>query len=166
MPNFLPRKLPFDKIFIILFISLSLLYSANNSLAQPKKLPVPRFVTIKFDEVNARTGASKDCPIEWVFLKKGEPVQVVAEFEQWRKIRDIDNQGGWVHASTISGNRSIIIISKELIFLYSRPKQTAHSIAKLAPNLRCKLHKCQDEWCQITCKSLNGWVEKKYLWGV
>ncbi len=91
--------------FIALFFVTFVIFSVA---AVPKNLPVPRFVSIKFNEVNARTGPNKDCPIEWVFIKKGEPVEVVAEYDQWRKIRDIKGEGGWVHSSVISGNRLVI----------------------------------------------------------
>jgi len=87
-----------NRIFacLILWINISSLAFADIS---KEKLPIPRFVTIKFDEVNVRTGPVIDCPIEWVFIRKGEPVEIIAEYEQWRKVRDINGEGGWVHAS-------------------------------------------------------------------
>ena len=138
----------------------------TNVLAGPAGLPVPRFVTIKFGEVNARTGPESDCPIEIIFIQKGEPVEIVAEYGQWRKIRDVDNEGGWVHSSVISGNRSVIITSKAETFLLKNPGQHENIVAKLLPKTRCKFHKCKDDWCSITCESYKGWVARKLLWGV
>lgn len=154
----------FNNIKIIFFLFFLTIFSSN-SLAE-KKLPVPRFVTIKFNEVNARTGPERDCPIEWVFIKKGEPVEVIAEYDQWRKIRDIKGEGGWVHSSVISGNRSIIIINKKYTSLLKKPGKYNNIIAKLAPNLRCTFHKCQGQWCQVSCKKYKGWLKRKHIWGI
>ncbi|MDG1436715.1 MAG: SH3 domain-containing protein [Rickettsiaceae bacterium] len=148
--------------FIIIFIGSSVM----PTMAVPKNLPVPRFVTIKFNEVNARIGPVADCTIEWVFIKKGEPVEVIAEYEQWRKIRDIKGEGGWVHANVISGKRSVVLVAKNTIPLLSSPGKYDKIIAKLEPKIRCSLHKCKEDWCQISCKSYKGWVAKKFLWGV
>lgn len=145
---------------IIALLSLSFVSNAGPNL------PVPRFVTIKFDEVNARTGPENDCPIGWVFTKKGEPVEVIAQYGQWRKIRDIDNDGGWVHSSVISGNRSVIINSNLNINLMDNPDVGSQVIAVLAPKIRCKLLKCHPDWCRINCQSYKGWVPLKSLWGV
>lgn len=150
-----------NKIFAIL------VYVTTTALAAPKTLlSVPRFVTIKFNEVNARTGPIQDCPIEWVFIKKGEPVEVIAEYEQWHKIRDINGEGGWVHSSVISGKRSVIVVAKNTIPLLDVPKKYDQVVAKLAPQIRCTFYKCKKDWCQVGCKSYKGWIARKFLWGV
>lgn len=152
-------------IAIIALCSLS-------ALADPsgKKLPIPRFVSIKFNEVNAHTGPAKDCPVEWVYVKKGEPVEIVAEYEAWRKIRDNDGQGGWVHANTVSGNRTVIISEKLTVDLLSSPEKYDQVIAKIDGAYRCALKKCQAYWCKVNCalgeNQYTGWVPKKSLWGV
>ena len=129
-------------------------------------LPVPRFVSIKFNEVNARTGPEYDCPIEWVFIKKSEPVEIVAEYGQWRKIRDINNEGGWVHASALSGKRFVIITGDKSIELLKILGDYNSVIANIMPDVRCKLNKCQGDWCQVECMSYKGWVVRKTLWGL
>jgi len=131
-----------------------------------EKLPIPRFVTIKFDEVNARTGPTNDCPIEWVFIRKGEPVEIIAEYEQWRKVRDISGEGGWIHSSALSSKRSVILISKNIMPLIASPGDYNDIVVKLKPNVRCNLLKCKDEWCQLVCKSYKGFMARKFLWGV
>jgi len=145
--------------FIIILTTLT-------ATAIPQNLSVPRFVTIKFSEVNARTGPMQDCPIEWVFVKKGEPVEVVAEYDQWRQIRDIHSEGGWVHANVISGKRSVVVIAKDTTALLSAPGKYDQIVANLAPQIRCDLDKCKNDWCSISCKSYKGWIAKKFLWGV
>ena len=139
-----------NKFSLLVFISFVCIAT---SLAVPNNFPVPRFVTIKFNEVNARTGPENDCPIEWVF-------------GQWRKIRDINGEGGWVHSTVIAGNRSVVVVSKNPILLLSSPGKYEKAVAKLLPEIRCSLNKCQKEWCQITCNSYKGWVSRKVLWGV
>ena len=150
---------------IVVVISLFTIFIAT-SFASPVKLPIPRFVTIKFDEVNARTGPVIDCPIEWVFVKKGEPIEIITEYDKWRKIRDINGEGGWVHSSVISGKRSVILIAKDVMPLLKSPGKHDKIVAKLAPQIRCSLYQCKQEWCQVNCKSYKGWIARKYLWGV
>jgi SH3-like domain-containing protein len=149
---------------IVLFLLVHLF--TFSVFAEPKNLPVPRYVSIKFDEINARTGPEKDCPIEWVFIKKGEPVEVVAEYDQWRKIRDMHDEGGWVHSSVISGKRSIIFVANNTMPLLDAPGKYDQIVAKIAPQLRCDLLKCEQEWCKVSCKSYKGWIARKFLWGV
>jgi SH3-like domain-containing protein len=152
-----------SKALVLVIINLIWITAA---CAVPKNLPIPRFVTIKFDEANARTGPVNDCPIEWVFVKKGEPVEVIAEYEQWRKIRDIKGEGGWVHSSVISGKRSVVIVAKNTMPLLEAPGKYDQIVAKLVPQIRCGLHQCKKDWCQVSCKSYKGWVARKFLWGI
>ena len=152
-----------SKKIIIFFITVFITFSV---FAVPKKLPIPRYVTIKFNEVNARTGPTQNCPIEWVFIKKGEPVEVIAEYDQWRKIRDIKGEGGWVHSRVISGNRSVIFVAKNIMPLIAFPSKYNKIVAKLTPQIRCVLYKCDKNWCKVNCKSYKGWIARKFLWGV
>lgn len=174
----------FSRIIAICKLVMLLALLTQSSIAfSAKKLPVPRFVTTKFDEVNVRTGPDKDCPIEWVFVKKGEPVEIIAEYDQWRKLRDINGEGGWAHSSLLSGNRSVVIVANNIVPLFSTPQNLSSKdekdvfemaekseqrpiVAKLSPNLRCSLKKCKGDWCQIMCKSYKGWILRKLLWGI
>ncbi|WP_347939110.1 SH3 domain-containing protein [Rickettsia oklahomensis] len=150
------------KIFIILItIVLSTTINADN-----KKLPVPRFVSIKSNEVNARSGPTTKSAVEWVFIKKGEPVEIIAEYAQWRQVRDINGEGGWIHSSVLSGKRSVIIIGDEEIELTKAINPKSRVIARLMPKVRCSLKKCKEQFCQITCKNYTGWISKKVIWGV
>ncbi len=151
--------------YVIKIISLILIFISNTYGAN-EKLPIPRFVTIKFDEVNARTGPATDCPVEWVFIRKGEPVEVTAEYEQWRKVRDIEGEGGWIHKSALSPKRSVILISNNIMPLIDAPQKYDQIIAKLKPKIRCNLLKCKQEWCQVVCKSYKGFIARKFLWGI
>ena len=138
---------------------------ATGASADNTKLPIPRFASIKSNEVNARIGPTIKSSIEWVFIKKGEPVEIVAEYEQWRQIRDINGEGGWVHSSVLSGKRSVIILGKEIVALTRSPSGD-RIVAKVSGNVRCVLNKCKKQYCQISCQSHTGWLTKSLLWGV
>lgn len=150
------------KELLICLVSLCLAVSANCD----NKKAIPRFVITKSNEVNARTGPGIRYPIDWIFIKKGEPVEITAEFEQWRYVKDIKGEGGWVHSSVLSGKRAVIIRNKEIVRLYRSADLASRVVAKLSPDLRCQFKKCKDEWCKIQCQSYDGWVLRKYLWGV
>lgn len=148
-------------LIILIMIILSTAINADN-----KKLPIPRFVSIKSNEVNARSGPTTKSAIEWIFVKKGEPVEITAEYEQWRQVRDINGEGGWIHSSVLSGRRSVVIIGDTEIVLTKNADPESRVIARLMPKVRCILKKCKEEFCQIICKDYTGWVLKKHLWGV
>ena len=129
-------------------------------------LAIPRFASIKSNKVHSRTGPNLNYPIEWEFIAKGEPVEIVAEFDLWRRIRDKDGEGGWVHKTMLSGKRSVVIIGSNLRNLYKDKSHNSKIIAKLAPDLRCVLKKAQDKWCQLDCRGQQGWILKDEVWGV
>ncbi|MGX6960074.1 MAG: SH3 domain-containing protein [Rickettsia endosymbiont of Pentastiridius leporinus] len=148
-------------LIILIIVLLPTLINADN-----KKLPIPRFVSIKSNEVNARSGPTTNAAIEWTFIKKGEPVEIIAEYEQWRQVRDIEGEGGWIHSSILSGRRSVIITGDKEVELTNNADPKSRVIAWLMPKVRCGLKKCKEQFCQITCKNYTGWVSKKNLWGV
>src|SRR5215471_20860346 len=92
--------------------SISAAEPTNNGPRKGSGLPIPRFATLKSDEVNVRTGPGSRYPVDWVFKRKGMPVEIVAEYEVWRKIRDWQGASGWVHQSLLTGKRSFIIPAK------------------------------------------------------
>lgn len=144
-----------------MILNLSAAYST------PKNLPVPRFVTIKSNEVNSRKGPGTSYPIEWIYIRKGEPVEIIAEFDQWRKIRDMDNNIGWIHSSVLSGKRTLITKETTPINMYFRPNLTSVVIAKIAPGVRCYIKKCNQIWCKTICDNQTGWINRKNnLWGI
>jgi SH3-like domain-containing protein len=152
-----------NKLFLLI---ASILFSIP-VYGSSNKQSVPRFVTIKFNEVNARTGPNIDCPVEWVFIKKGEPVEIIAESDQWRKIIDNKGEGGWVHTTALSAKRSVIIKPiNDILPLLAAPGKYDEIIAKLKSDLRCGLVKCQKDWCQIICQTHKGWVPSKFVWGI
>ena len=127
---------------------------------------LPRFSSIKSNKVYVRSGPDKSYPINWVFTKSSEPVEVVASFDHWRRIRDKYGDGGWVHTNMLSSKRFVIISGDTLRLMYQKDNIKSKILAKLSPDLRCGLKKISDKWCLLDCSGKKGWVQKEYLWGV
>lgn len=129
-------------------------------------LPLPRFVILKADEVNVRSGPGTRYPIQWVYRKEGLPVEVVEEFDHWRKIRDSEGTTGWVHKNMLDGRRNAIIKGKDARIVRSDADGEARAVMKVAPKVQCKLLECTKEWCRIEAGDRKGWIRKDALWGV
>lgn len=128
-------------------------------------LPVPRFVTLRSDEVNVRTGPGVRYPVEWVFVRKGMPVEITAEFDTWRRIRDIDGAQGWVHQSMLSGRRSLTVTGK-MRTLRREASESAEAMAQVEPGVIGRIRKCHGAWCQVELQGYKGWLQRSEIWGV
>jgi SH3-like domain-containing protein len=128
-------------------------------------LPLPRFASLKSNEVNVRTGPGTRYPVEWRFRRKGMPVEIVAEHDNWRKIRDWQGAGGWVYQGLLSGKRSFIISSK-VANLYKTPSIEAEVVARLEPEVMGEIRSCSGDWCRVRVSGISGWSQRAKLWGV
>ena len=138
----------------------------SNAQRKGSGLPLPRFASLRSDEANVRTGPGTRYPIDWVFRRKGMPVEIVAEYENYRKIRDWQGASGWVHQSLLTGKRSFIIPSKPAS-LHKTPAKAAEVIAKLEPEVMGEIRSCSGDWCRVRVSSgVSGWLERTELWGV
>jgi SH3-like domain-containing protein len=132
-------------------------------------LPVPRFVSLKADRVTVRGGPDKDHDVAWIYTRAGWPVEITAEFENWRRIRDCDGAEGWVYHSLLSGKRmaSVQLKSKtDLASLYQTPDPHSAVTARLQVGVLGSVKHCTGTWCQISGDGFSGWVEQSALWGV
>jgi SH3-like domain-containing protein len=132
-------------------------------------LPVPRYVSLKADKVNVRGGPSRDHDVTWVFTRAGIPVEITAESDNWRRIRDAEGAEGWVFHSLLSGRRTVLIApsSKTAAFpLYERPDAGTRVIAKLEPRVLGTVRACDKKWCRIFGDGFDGFIEQHLLWGV
>ena len=135
----------------------------------PSGLQIPRFVSLKRSKVNVRLGPSSDHKIAWVFHYKGLPVEIIAEFEQWRRIRDSDGQEGWVYHSLLSGKRTITVApwrKGEAVALRSSPRETAKVVARVKTGAVGDVSKCTGSWCEVELQGYQGWIKQTMLWGV
>jgi SH3-like domain-containing protein len=134
-------------------------------------LPVPRYVSLKSDRVNLREGPSKEHRTSWVFQRAGLPVEITAEFETWRRVRDADGSEGWVLHSLLSGRRTVLVApwSKnkgETFALRESASETAAITASLEPGVIANVHACQNAWCRVTVSKITGYIRQDRLWGV
>lgn len=132
----------------------------------PSGLPLPRFVALKSDETNIRTGPGTRYPIAWVFKRENMPVEVVDEFDLWRKIRDSEGTTGWVHHSMLSGKRFVMITGKTPQTLHIDASADSKSLFKAEPNVIAPLRECELSWCRVQISGRKAWIEKRNLWGV
>ncbi len=129
-------------------------------------LPIPRFVSLKSDEVNVRTGPGTRYPISWVYRREGMPVEVIEEFDMWRKINDSEGTSGWVHKTMLDGKRNVIIKGKKSQIVRKDHEKEAKPLLKVEPTVVCKLVECTRSWCRIHINGHKGWIEKTGIWGV
>ena len=131
-------------------------------------LPVPRFVSLKSDRVNVRSGPNKDQEVRWVYTRAGMPVEITAEFENWRRIRDWEGAEGWVYHSLLSGKRSAVVVPSlktDLVPLYASPDAKSAETARLQSGVLGQLKSCNGSWCQFAGKNFDGWIKQDRLWG-
>ncbi len=138
---------------------------AGPSRGAESSLPVPRFVSLRSDEVNVRTGPGVRYPIDWVFQRKTMPVEVLAEVETWRKIRTIDGTEGWVHQSMLTGRRTAIVLG-EVRTLRKKNDAEAAPVALLEPGVIGALLECRTAWCRLEVAGQKGWLPRDQVWGV
>ena len=134
-----------------LFVGSAFAQSDNN----PSGLPLPRFATTRSDPINVRVGPGTDYDIAWVFLKAGQPVEIVQEFDTWRKIRDVEGAEGWVHQSLLSGNRAAFVApwrEGDPVALKSRGSEASSVRAWLATGMLVTVSKCDGTWCAVTAR--------------
>ena len=128
-------------------------------------LPLPRYASLRAEKVNLRVGPGSEYPIEWVIKWPNLPIQIVAEYETWRQIKDSEGTVGWVHQSMLSGKR-FILVKQDLCKLMSSADKDARPIAKLKAGLVCKLKKCNTGFCKVQAGKYSGWLPVDAIWGV
>ena len=145
-------------IFIILFFSFFLFFSSINANENKE------FLTLKNIKVNLRQGPSCEYPIKLVYKKKYLPVIIIDKSETWRKIKDFENNSGWIHISQLSRRKSGINIKNNSI-IYKKPTIYSKPIVKLEVGRLVLIKKCKIKWCKITTGDFSGWIYKNSLWG-
>lgn len=133
-------------------------------------LKVPRFVSLKSDRVNVRGGPSKDHKVKWIFRRAGLPVEVIQEFEHWRRIRDSEGEEGWVHQALLSGRRTALVspwqTPGKLVSLKDSTESSSAITAKAQVGVQVDIQSCEKNWCEVSAGSHSGWLKANLLWGV
>jgi SH3-like domain-containing protein len=128
-------------------------------------LPLPRFASLHSDKVNLRRGPGQRYPVDWVFVRKDLPVEIIAQFEHWRRIRDWEGTEGWVQEHMLTGKREVMIRG-EVRALRRNPDLGAPLVARAEPGVMARLVECQGAWCRIESTDVAGWVQRSDIWGV
>lgn len=128
-------------------------------------LPLPRFVSLKANEANARRGPDVSHRIDWVYQRRDLPLRVTAEFEHWRRVEDMDGQGGWMHYALLSGVRTGMVHA-DMTPMRARAHPEAREVALLERGVIGTLRSCDPVWCLMSVDAAEGWVPKAALWGV
>jgi SH3-like domain-containing protein len=144
----------------------------------PSGLPLPRFVTTRSTPINVRVGPGTRYDVAWIFLKPGTPVEIVQEFDTWRKIRDVDGSVGWIHQNLLSGKRAGIVApwsEDDRIPLFSGKSQEGGVRAILSPGFKVDISDCDGKWCEVAATdhpqqgrqtTYTGYLPQAELWGV
>lgn len=164
-------------VVVMLLFGEIILAGAGAAMAQgPTKgasgLPLPRFVSLKSARVNLRIGPSTDYATSWMYTRAGLPVEIIQEYDNWRRIRDSDGTEGWVNQTLLSGERTALAApwmkgKGDTIYVNIRQEaQTSASIvAKLQPGVLIKVLECTGTWCRVEVDGTKGWVTQTEIWG-
>jgi SH3-like domain-containing protein len=155
------------RFFVIALVLAALIGGAQ--AAEKSAEPLPRFVSLRADTVNLRTGPGSRYPIEYVYHRKGYPLEIVAEFDQWRQVRDWQGTEGWVHQRMVNGTRSVVVQGAQRVLRASADNGAA-PVAKLDPGVIAHLLECSTAWCRIEVQNgasdVKGWLSRNEIWGV
>ena len=141
----------------------------SSDRARGTGLPLPRFVSLKSDDVNVRRGPGQEYDVSFTFVRKGLPVEIVQEFDNWRKIRDSDGDEGWVFHSLLSGERTALVAPWEAggeFPAHATAETAATVVAYLQPRVIADIESCTGTWCLVSVQGYEGWIEQERLWGV
>ncbi len=140
--------------------------------AEPAKgsvtgLPLPRFASLKTDDVNLRSGPGVRYPIDWVYKRRDLPVEIEREFEVWRLVSDPEGVKGWVHQATLTGRRTFVVTGGEQV-VRADPRDTASPVARVKPGVIGRLRSCEPAatWCQVQVADYHGWLKRTAFWGI
>jgi SH3-like domain-containing protein len=163
------QRLPLIMLALVLLAPPSAAQSEN-----PSGLPLPRFASTRSEPINVRVGPGQKYDIAWTYLKSGIPVEIVQEFDTWRKIRDVDGEEGWIHQNLLTGTRAgyvaPLVANGEIPLLASQSDE-AGVRARLGAGLKVTISECDGAWCQVSASGqgssvYSGYLHQEELWGV
>lgn len=135
-------------------------------------LPLPRFVSLKAKRVNLRIGPGRDYAVSWLYTRSGVPMEVIQEYDNWRRVRDAEGTEGWVYQSLLSGERTAVTApwkrsgqADVLIPMRSDARGNSDIVARLEPGVIVTMRECNGKWCQADAQGVQGWIEQDEVWG-
>lgn len=173
----MPALSTFLRLAIQAIVLLGLAFPVPQLAAQtagkgPSGLPLPRFVSLKSGKVNLRVGPGKQYAVEWRYLKSGLPVEIMQEYDNWRRVRDSEGTEGWVHGSLLSGQRTAMAAPWQkdrenvMIDMRKKPAKSSRLSAKVEPGALLEVISCDSVWCLAKAGSVEAYVDQSAIWGV
>jgi SH3-like domain-containing protein len=167
-------RIIYHTVFLLscfLFVTGSALVAHAQSASQkelfnPTGLEIPRFASLKSNKVFTRKGPGKRFPIEWIYQRKDLPVEIVQEFDTWRKIKDEDGAESWVHQSLLTGKRTAVSKVDPYARLFKKSDVNSRIIGLVEHGAIVEIKGCLEEWCKVDVLNYEGWITKKDLWGI
>ncbi|MDN2568221.1 SH3 domain-containing protein [Aquibium sp. A9E412] len=143
---------------------------AGQSARGPSGLPLPRFVSLKSSRVNMRVGPGLSYAVDWLYLKAGLPMEIVQEYDNWRRVRDAEGAEGWINQALLSGRRTAVAApwfkgKQAAIPLLSEPERGAPPVAQVEPGAIGTIRLCNGDWCKMTFAGTDGWIDQAQVWG-
>ena len=145
--------------------------AADKVTVGPSGLPLPRFVSLKAGRVNLRIGPGRNYSVDWMYMKSGLPVEIVQEYDNWRRVRDSEGTEGWINQSLLSGKRTALAApwqrgKNTLVALYANPSSESRLVAEIEPGVMGTIRSCNGEWCRMDFGGARGWISQAHVWGV
>jgi SH3-like domain-containing protein len=159
------RKFPFAFLGAFALFLLLSAHSGVGARAQDGTLPLPRFASLQSSKVNMRTGPGETYPIIWTYQRANLPVEIIEEFEIWRRIRDHDGVVGWVKSTLLTGKRHALVRDQQRP-LRKEPTLEAAPVAFVDPGVILNVLECEGAWCRLDIQGYKGWLQKSEFWGV
>lgn len=168
----------FRRLPALVLLALLLVPAAHAQANNPSGLPLPRFVTTRSEPINVRVGPGERYDIVWTYVKSGIPVEITAEFDTWRKIRDMDGEEGWIHQNLLVGTRAgyvTPIMANAQVPLLSTRSDDGSVRAQLGPGLKVTIKECDGNWCEVSASgqaqnqrntTYSGYMHQDEIWGV
>jgi SH3-like domain-containing protein len=133
--------------------------------AKPDAKTGPRFAALRAEKVYLRAGPGPDFPIQWVFVRRNLPVEILANFDIYRKIRDSEGTVGWVNQQMLTGRRSVLVAG-EIRDLHGEANPTSDVVARLEPGVIASVSRCDPTWCEVKAGGYKGWLKRDEVWGL
>lgn len=136
----------------------------------PSGLPLPRFVSLRSSRANLRVGPGTNYAVQWQYVRAGIPLEIIQEYDNWRRVRDVDGTVGWLNQSLLSGNRTAIVAPWERgrtdeLQLHAQANESSRVVARLEPGLIGDIRSCNGDWCEMNFSGVRGWIRQSRIWG-
>lgn len=154
------------RFIAVLGLCLLMAFTLVCDPARAQDRTVPYWAAIRYEKVNMRVGPSREYPIDWVYRRKGLPIKVLRVREGWRLVQDIDGTQGWVAASQLTPDRSVVVVGDRLADLRAEPNNASALRWRAEPGVVASFKRCREDWCEIDAGGRSGWVLAERLWGI